>query len=235
MNYTLNKTRCAKQISLIAILGAGLTASTLSSQAATVIWETPVDITSVNDINIAGTLVSAGSWGTTGAQDVTVGTETITFAEMAAADLSPAAWGVQSNAGLYGGDTGDATFNAVLDSNAWAGGTDATRTFTLSGLAVDQEYQVQFFVSDDRDETSRARTVTFSAGNTSDSLSYTGQYVIGSFTTDAVTQSQSITISPSAGEQFALNAYVLRAIPEPSSYAALLGLGALALVSCRRK
>lgn len=232
MNYTLNKTRYAKQISLTAILGAGLTASALSSQAATVIWETPVDITSVNDINIAGTLVSAGSWGTTGAQDVTVGTETITFAEMAAADFSPAANNVQSSAGLYGGDTGDATFNAVLDSDAWAS-TSTARTFTLSGLTVDQEYQVQFFVSDDRNGTTRARTVTFSAGNTSDSLSYTGQYTIGSFAADAVTQS--ITISPSEGGQFALNAYVLRAVPEPSSYAALLGLGALALVSCRRK
>jgi hypothetical protein len=217
---------------LIVTAVAGLVASQ-TSQAADITWAAPASTTSFNDIITEGTLVEAGNWSNnTSTLDVTVGSETISFVQMTQSSFSPAASGVQYNTGLYDGTTGDATFDAIMDSNAWTGSGPSSRTFTLSGLVDTQEYMVQFFASDDRNATTQASTITFSAGNTSAVATYgDSPYVIGTFTADATTQDITIAVS----SQLAMSAYVLRAIPEPGTYALFAGLTGLTFVMLRRR
>jgi hypothetical protein len=177
------------------------------ASAAVITWEAPVATTNVNNIITDGTLVEAGSWGTTGTNTVTVGSKTIDFVQMSKTDISPAANGVQTKTTLYDGTTGDATFDAILDSDAWSADSEVVRTLTLDDLKIGQQYQVQFFVSDDRSAASQASTMAFATEN-GNSVTLTSSD-IGSFTADATTQE--ITLTPSA--QLILNAYVLQSIP----------------------
>ncbi|MDQ8209637.1 PEP-CTERM sorting domain-containing protein, partial [Coraliomargarita sp. SDUM461003] len=58
-----------------------------------------------------------------------------------------------------------------------------------------------------------------------------GQYVIGTFTADADTQSFDFVLDTT----WHVNAMQLRAVPEPSAYAAIAGVLALACVVTRRR
>ncbi|MFP6904480.1 MAG: hypothetical protein VCG02_04615, partial [Verrucomicrobiota bacterium] len=88
-------------------------------QAAPVTWGTPTPTTSVNDINLAGSLVHAGSWGTSNLSVNVGGLETILFADrpinttdLAAAVTANAEY--DSTLGAFTGNTGSTNFNAIL-------------------------------------------------------------------------------------------------------------------------
>jgi len=103
----------------------------------------------------------------------------------------------------------------------------------MDGLSIGQEYQIQLFTSDDRGG-SGARTQEWSdnpvdgAGNETATFRHDDSaFVIGTFTADATTQH--IYGNGVGQSQNIVNAYVLRAIPEPATImlisAGLVGCG----------
>jgi hypothetical protein len=112
---------------------------------------------------------------------------------------------------------------------------------TLNNLTIGQDYLFQSWVSDSRAEQS-ARTQTIYGNNFSGSqsgvLDYnvlnldggTGQFVIGTFTADATSQ----VMLYSSPDYAQINAFQLRAVPEPSTYALVVG-GIATLLLIRRR
>lgn len=128
--------------------------------------------------------------------------------------------------------------NQLFDTGTYSGGTS---NLNLTSLSVGQTYLVELVFADAR-AAQEGRTVvvdseapTQFAYNGNDTF-WPARIYRGTFTADS--EAQSIFIQTfnsggsSAGSQ--LNAYQLRAIPEPSS-AALIGLGGLGLILRRRR
>ena len=155
-------------------------------------------------------------------------------------------------------DYGDAGFNEVINQAAWAdsnfgggpdvGGNESPWAINVYGLEVGTQYQIQFFVSDARfgaGTQNRTQTIDDLEGN-SVTLKMDGgeqESVVGTFTADAGTQLFRFEggVSPLGEPALAtphLNAYVLRQVPEASTFVlSVLGyLGAMILlVGNRRK
>jgi hypothetical protein len=225
---------------------AALAAFTLvgAANAANIIWSTPQAISSSTDVNTQGTLFTAKS---TGYNSYTV--NGVLF-DTNAANISEAfVVGGQGGGGFMGGqsyigsnDAQGQAYAGLMDfahGNSDWGANPITITFT--GLSIDQEYLIQYWVADYRTPSwaNPDRTLTLTGGaNTSDVLRYMdadntygihGSYVIGTFKADAA--SQSIIANSNASTM--MQAAQLRAIPEPSA-ALIGGLGMLALLRRRR-
>jgi hypothetical protein len=138
------------------------------------------------------------------------------------------------NQGAFGsGSPGstDAAWNSIINSTDWAGGSPLIPNF-FSGLTVGQQYQVQLFASDTRGGGDSAATLSFrdEFNNFSPGVvagSFTS--VLGTFTANATTQTLGVSSSTNA----ILNAYVLRAVPEPASLG-LLAAGAVMMLTSTR-
>jgi len=191
---------------------------------------------SVNDIDLAGSLVRAVNLGA-GAVSVTVGSETIPFDTIGTTSDTIEQEGATANGGFYAGTTGDTNFDTVLDSFAYDHNPPGPAELTLNGLTPGQEYQIQLFASDDRSCCS-TRTQNFSdalGGPPSDTFAHSeSPLTIGTFT--AAGASQVVHINDvSTATKHVLNGYVLRAVPEPSSLLlTVFALAALAVVRRRR-
>lgn len=193
--------------------------TSLSALAAPITWTTgPTSTANENDISLAGTLVHAGSWGT-GPLSVTVGSETINFAD------SPTGTVLGTNPAIAtaGGEFNDANayiapgainanFQTIMRGVAYDGPNP--KVLVLGGLEISATYQIQLFVSDDR-SCCGGRTQKWSdnpvngAGNETATFTHnSSSYVIGTFVADAVTQS--IYGFGVAQSQNNINAYVLR-------------------------
>jgi hypothetical protein len=107
---------------------------------------------------------------------------------------------------------------------------------TMSGLAVGQEYQFQWWVNFSSEPGTVSTQHSASAGNTvtlSDNPSGLegglGQYVTGTFVADGPTQVIRFAPIPATGPNSSaqLNAFQLRQVPEPTS----IGLLGAALVT----
>ena len=197
------------------VLATACLALVSSVRAASITWGTPTSVTNVTDIDLTGTNVHAGSWGTTNLAVDVGGLETITFEDRPVnTDDDEASVTSNNEQGLngqfYSGDTGSTNFNAIMDSNA--GGQ--TKVLTLKKLIPGAAYQVQLFVSDER-ATEGLRTQKWSdnatdgAGNESAPVQRNlSPSVIGTFTADAA----SIVIYglPVSNPDTILSAYVLR-------------------------
>jgi len=223
-----------------------------AAEAAAILWTSgPTTITSVNDISLNGTLVHAGTWGSS-QQSVTVGSETIVFEDRpknttdgeAGATGTTAWWGEYSHPDLYIGDTGSAAFNAVLDS--FVDDAPNPMVITLQGLTAGENYQVQLFASDDRG-CCGARTQKWSDqsadGGPNETAVYADNqsvYAIGTFVADGPEQFI-YTRGVSSGNNIT-NGYVLRllapaVVPEPSTlliWSLLAGVGIAARWRRRR-
>ena len=144
-----------------------------------------------------------------------------------------ASWGAAT-----GGGNSDPNWAAILTSFEWSSGGNVTAADFLRGLTVGHQYQVQFFAA--RGDCCGSRVASFSDGIGAPSIpvsddSYTS--IVGSFVAD--TGAQTIRFIDSSSNPI-LNAYVLRdltpAVPEPETYAMLLGgLGLLGFVARLRK
>lgn len=221
---------------------AALSALTLagSASAATITWGSATTITSSTDVSTNGTQVFGRNIAVASPSDpnaIVNGANfawnnpgwTVGFSESG----FPNTFGMTVPT-LSGPDA--ANYQAILTVGREAYPTPSG-SFTLSNLVMNQQYELQVWVADYRSYPNvRTETITATGDLPSPSLTYLnsggsvhGQYIIGTFTADATSQ----TFTMNGNETAMYNALQLRAIPEPS--AALIGsLGMLALLRRRR-
>lgn len=148
--------------------------------------------------------------------------------------------------------TGNATFDSILDTATFFGPGMAPPApgtgdlITLTGLTVGAQYTIQLFSVDNRLGSAGGSTIFDSnlAGGGDDSalVNYnTGQFIIGTFTADAATQTVRAFSGGGGFDSGIINAFVLRQIvPEVNAAncampIALIGLVLLALVDRRKR
>jgi VCBS repeat-containing protein len=196
------------------IFSIGLLATQL--HAAPISWGTPTTTLDVDDIDLSGSLVHAGSWGTSNLLVDVGGLETIPF-EDRPINTTDGEAGVTSIdeygtafADWFTNDTGNVEFNEILDSTAGGG----TKVFTLEGLTPGAVYQVQLFAADQR-ATEGARSMKWSDQTTSGSGNESAVFLrsdiastLGTFTADR--SSQVVFGHGVNNPDTILNAYVLR-------------------------
>ena len=225
----------------------------MSANAAVVNWQTPVAITGDTDVATTGTLVGAFIPGSDALSTTVNGvaftpvfvakdwnntsTPSLSFGSVATLAGAPSLYGFAQYEGgaAPSGLSGDYT-------KLFSGGVGPATTtnyiyLTLTNLTIGQEYLFQSWANDSRAEQSaRYQTITANTfgGSESGVLDYnlsnldggTGSYVIGTFTADATDQVM-LYSSPGYAQ---INAFQVRAVPEPSSFAiALGGIGAFVL------
>ena len=238
-----------------------LAATAVHAHAATLTFVSNSTVTSDSSLDAplvlhpTATLSQAVTFGGSAQTVATTGGQTINFALLSTAtstDMPAAASGstamynagFQSNGALFAGTTGDAQFDAVLDSGAWHNnGSDAVRPMTLriGNLIVGQTYLVSLFSADARTtDRNQAYWDTFSAGTfsggTSGSFSQNpGTMTMFTFTADAAFQDVFIQETDNIGnDDTNLAAFTLYAVPEPTSAVLVGGMGLLALLRRRR-
>ena len=245
----------AATVSLAALV---LGAAQLRAASVTFLTPTTFSSTSVLDepLSLSGftdqTLVQAQNFGDNAIKTVTTpASQTIIFANAPESGSAPSGTasgvfygGSEWNAGLFSGGTGSVQFDDVLRGQSWATSQPANRqTVRIGGLAVGQTYIVQLFFSDQR-AGNGGRTQFLADALTGGTLSAefstaSATSVLASFSaTDAI---QDIFIFPglstSAPNDTTVAAFTLysaTAIPEPSAFAGILGVFALAAVGLRR-
>lgn len=218
------------------------------ASAASIIWGSATNVSSASDISTAGTLVSALDLGS--GSDRTINGVTFSAYASVAAGTSGSydVTGVTGNGswgnaafGAYGTPSALAStvYGSALNDGIYTNGVGSTRSQTLTGLLVGQQYQIQIWFNDVRAH-ANPDSVTFGsgAGNptvtllSNDNSPSFSQYAIGTFTANDTTQL--LTFQETAGQGGAtINMFQLRAIPEPS-VAVLGGIGMLALLRRRR-
>ncbi len=243
------------QLSFVAFgVGAMLSFAPLA-KAAVITWGSATDVVSTLDVSTNGTTVEAFNIGYeyTGAIVPTPpALSTVTVNSVIFAALAGPSPLTETNGGAYGflagKTTGNTDYNSLLNSAAYGGGT-GTVDMTLGGgnLVNGQQYEIQLWYVDVRTEGVDTRAMIFGDGEiTESSVSVSsgifgpsgtlGQYTIGTFTADGINQTLSLTpgVAPNAFGNSQLNAYQIRAVPEPSA-ASLVGLCGLALILRRRR
>ncbi|WPJ97891.1 PEP-CTERM sorting domain-containing protein [Coraliomargarita algicola] len=224
----------------------------MASHAAIITWLSPTNISGDSDVSTEGDFVFAASFYTLTTSTTVNG---VTFSgggnisDMA--DSSP--YGTDLTYNFY--DANDTAFTSavepysklsadyqtLLQSAILGQNNGGALTLTLGDLTLSQEYQLQIWVNDPRGGGVASRYTTITDGpvleySVTDDSGSAGQYVIGTFTADATTQSITIsggTDSGSSSNQ--INALQLRAVPEPSSTALLIGAMSSALLLLRRR
>lgn len=223
-----------KPIQLAVYVATAVLGFTTQSYAAIIVWNPATTIVDDSDVSITGTsLYAARFYSGTGAS-LTI--NTVTFTDPG----SNVTWGGQTQNGIGSATGTTGNYATFLSSDSYNGGPSlgSSGTLNLNNLISGQEYMVQLWSSDSRNGAYN-QLVTFTAGNavslnrntTGTSNTGSGQWVIGTFTADAVTQV--ITVNNNLGQGLALNGLQVRTIPEPSA-ALLGGLGMLALLRRRR-
>lgn len=224
----------------------------ITAQAANVIWNPVANITADTDVDNTGTLVNSANFGKVPSSATVNG---VTFSPFAVIDGTTQTIGNTTITGTGTGflsfdGLGDATgisadYNLLLSTTVYAPGIPGeTLTLELSGLIIGQNYLIQFWSNDTRPDPSLiGRGNQYTAGisvsgildvNTTDTAGGRGTYVVGNFIADATSQ---VFVDRNPGGDLAsptINAFQLRAIPEPSAVM-LGGLGLLGLLSRRRR
>lgn len=228
-----------------------LAASTPHVDAANVNWGAPQGISSASDVSTNGTLVGAANLGDTGVPSATV--NGVTFQSLAA-PLGNGSSGIFAITTVGGGsadNSGGASANAPFTTLS-AGyqtllssfvGSVFSSTLSISGLIIGFQYELQVWTN--RSGITFNNEVTLTAGNSvalsanpSEMDGGLGQWVIGTFTADAATQS--FTFGGDGEVRGLVNGVQLRRLTQPSgvpdtgSTLALLG-GAFAAIALLRR
>ena len=221
-----------------------------TTHAATIIWDVQ-DISETNgdesDVSKRGELIEAVNFG---ANTTSTTINTVTFEaftdigdDHTTDNLNTLVDQSADNAGFYTGP--NTSYNALLQSFIFDN-TTPEAAYTLTGLAIGRDYEVQLFIADDRGGAAinfdyldvdgngndlNGTNNTYFGGGLRPSLVFTG-----TFTADALTQDfTALRRNTNDSEDgTTLSAYQLRVVPEPSS-TALLGLGGLAFALRRRR
>ncbi|CAA6692452.1 MULTISPECIES: PEP-CTERM sorting domain-containing protein [unclassified Lentimonas] len=207
-----------------------------SANAATITWE-DYDITSnVSEVLTTGTIVEAVNL--TSTQQVAA-TPTLTFAGTTFTstgailnnNYNTDAWADTVTGGTAADQAGYQSFLDYVDFSLNQGSGSAFTVDTFTGLTIGQDYVFQAWYAMADTET-RTMTLIGDAASTDSNILQAGEYAIGTFTADAVTQDLIIQSSQS-GIRF--TGYQLRAVPEPSAYALIAGCFGMAFVASRRR
>lgn len=259
-------------------LGLGLAlmvGSVTTASAGTITWLPSVNLFAGGDnnnfISQNGTFVVGFNGGTTSAT-TTIGDSVFTAVNQATITGAGHTGGGVTLTSDFINDAGPTTFqdgeftvgdvSGLINSGLWSG-----TSFTMSGLTVNQQYEMQILVNDARGGTGAGTRDTlwevgFNDGvggttiagkadlnnrpfNDSGDPNLAGDYIIGTFTAMTTTQTFDFAATRAGytigddltnvnAGQAQINAFQLRAIPEPSSLA-LLGLGSLFLAKRRRR
>ena len=217
----------------VAVLGLG------SIQAAVVV--SPTRLSADSDISINGTLVSAVNF--SGFAQTVNG---VTFSNVAALTGATINTGAFDNGGGAPFNTLSADYQNLVTGAAFNG----TNPFdiTLSGLTVNQTYELQVFAHDTRafaGNNDSDRTSIIELNGTAATLDLNGnagqggvgQFAIFEFVATSDSQIFSVSpgpVNPGGTDVAQINAFQLRAVPEPSS-TLLMGLGALTFALRRKR
>jgi hypothetical protein len=226
-----------------------LLTSYLCAQAAPVMWQAPVFITSADQaLKQGSSVVYAAAW--TGRRSATTVTladaSTVTFQSgtingTGVVQVTGAVGLCGSNCAAYN-RTSNAAFNSVMGGFAY----DGTHEITLTGLTIGANYLVQLFAVDDRTCcTHKRQTFSDEFGNSTATYFHnTNSFVLGNFTAGAITQKifgfGNTAPNCSGGRPCSnLNAVVLyrATVPEPASLslAAVALLGLVATTRMRKR
>jgi hypothetical protein len=127
----------------------------------------------------------------------------------------------------------------TLLSSAVSSDDNNAISLTINGLTLGQHYEFQWWLN--ASQTTGGFRTTASAplpvsmdDNTSNAIGGVGQTVVGTFTAASI--SETITFVGTDGTQApTINAFQLRAVPEPSSLGLFVIGAAFATIACRRK
>ena len=219
-----------------------------------IVWGTPQTISGDSDVSTAGSLLYAFNVGAStvaastvngvtfaayhfpvdpSAQTVTVGDVTMTESPSFLVGFN-----VASTSSPYSGLS--TAYKTMLDTGGGAGFPDAI-TMTFGGLSIGQPYLFQWWASNAGNippvsevSASATNSVTLDA-NLTNTAGGLGQFVTGTFTADGATQDIVLT---GVGGQPLINAFQIRAVPEPSTLAmafASLGFAGYSMWRCRKQ
>ena len=208
-----------------------------SSHAAVINWGAAQNITGDSDVANNGTFNRAYIFG-----NIPWTVNGVTFGAFTG-NASGDTMSFPNQDGGFGDGAAESSYRALstayqnlLYYGAWAYPSN-TATITLNNLTIGHTYQVQIFANDSRtDGYGRSMALTGSSTvldyNTTEAVGGVGQFAIGTFTADSTSQVLGFSSSTQTPQ---LNGLSLRvAVPEPSTYALVLG-GILNLFLIRRR
>lgn len=230
------------KFSLGCLAAAAALVLTATTQAAIVTWSAPTNIVGDSDVITTGTLVAARNFSQTQVTTTVNGVFFDIFPVPNGANAIVGITGV-ANFGIFDLESSDtaygsasapysslsAPYQTLLSSGAGSS-SGATLTLTLLSLNNGTPYLFQWWSNDAgmnyggvNSTTSTATNAVTLDENTTNALGGLGQWVSGTFTATGTTQA--ITFS---GPRPEINAFQLRAVPEPGTLA-LATLGGLAI------
>jgi len=209
---------------------------TSAANAATITWGSATSISGPTDVSLNGTLVEAVSLGAGLHNGSTVTVNTVDFLGVGAflnqsnnVDVNPQDIG------------GNVDYDTILSRVDFSNTVTATVSLGSGNLIVGQQYEIQVWFVENRLNNANldTRQITYSDSSGSPTVTLNDEYAIGTFIADGT--SQSLFIDGTLGQTSTntninahLNAFQIRAIPEPSS-TFLVGLSALLLINRRKR
>ena len=255
-SFSYSSSLAAKVASAGAVLVV-LAAASAASYGSVVTWGTATNISSPTDVSTVGSLVVADAFACQASTETVNG---VTFNAFTADNGQPVA--VQGDVTIstpvsgdnigYGLNIGGGTnfgssYNGILDQAATLVGTASDpMDLAVTGLTSGQLYQIEIWAADYRVGGNSNRSEALS-GSSSDSATVDylggagpgGQFITGTFVADN-SGSQTIVMTPvpvaggSYGVDAQINAFQLRAVPEPATLG-LMAVGGLGLLLLKRR